>query len=363
MESISKDKQIPPYLVFFVIHAMQIGVNILGVQRIIAKSAGYDSWLSVILATLFSYIILFLIFQILKKGNGDLTDINQFVFGKWLGKLISISFAAYFTATVISILRTYIEVLQIWLFPNISVFIFSFIFLVLALYIIYGGFRTIVGVAYFSVVLPFFMYLIFLYVIPYSDYTDLLPILNHSIIDILKGTTHLAMAFSGYEMILLFYPFLQDPKKSQKWAYFGLTYTGIIYLFIVIISFGYYSEEQLQHLIWPILSIWKIVRVSFLWRFEYYGIAMWSLVILPNICLLIWCSGRILKKTIHIPQRSAVVWVALVALAFTSLFQTRVQITKYLEILNNAGLLFRWIFIPLLLVLLLIAKKVKKNAK
>ncbi|CAM4151190.1 GerAB/ArcD/ProY family transporter [Lederbergia lenta] len=360
MDSIPKGKQIAPFLVFFIIHSMQIGVGALGFQRFIAKTAGYDSWISVLIALAFSHIIMFIIFKIVKLGKGDLIDTHYFVYGKIVGRIFNLLFAIYFIIITVTIVRPYVEILQTWVFLNGSVFWFTLSFLLLAIYIINGGFRTIVGIAFFSVIIPFYLYFIFLFTLPYTDFSDFLPILDHSLQDIFKASLHLSISYLGYETLLIFYPFIQNGMDGKKWAHLGLLFTGFIYLYITILSFSYYSEEQLQHVIWPTLSMWKIVKLSFIWRFEYIGITTWSLVILPNICIALWCASRIIKKTINISQKVSLYIIAPLVLIISLILQTRQQIDQYITWVGNIGIIINYFYIPLLLLLVIIARKVRK---
>ncbi|WP_199795793.1 GerAB/ArcD/ProY family transporter, partial [Bacillus thuringiensis] len=47
---INKAYQISPIYVFFLIHSAQFGAGVLGFARIVAKKAGYDAWIGVVLA-------------------------------------------------------------------------------------------------------------------------------------------------------------------------------------------------------------------------------------------------------------------------------------------------------------------------
>ncbi|MBS4200209.1 GerAB/ArcD/ProY family transporter [Bacillus sp. FJAT-49732] len=360
MDSTLKGKQVAPYLVFFLVHSMQVGVGVLGFQRQISNIAGYDSWIAVLIACILSHVVLFLIYKIAEMGKGDLNETHSYLFGKVVGGLFNLIFASYFIALIISIMRSYIEILQIWLFPDLNVFWFAFIFLLLAIYIVNGGLRSVTGIAFFSVVVPFYLFFMFLFAVPYSDYSDFLPLFHHSFKDILRATWKMSFLYIGYETLLYYYPFIQNPKKSKLWAHLGLILTCIIYLYITFISFGYYSEPQLQHIIWATLSIWKIVKFSFMWRFEYIGIATWFIVILPIICIPLWCASRIMKKTLNITQRSGMIWLSTVILVIVPLFQTRLQIVSLVNHINQVGLIINFFYIPLLFLILLIVKKVKK---
>lgn len=77
-------------------------------------------------------------------------------------------------------------------------------------------------------------------------------------------------------------------------------FSTLIYVVLAIVSFMYYSEGQLNHTIWPTLTMLKIIKVPFIQRFEYIIIFVWFLIILPNLCLTIWSSCQTMKRSFHI---------------------------------------------------------------
>ena len=52
-------------------------------------------------------------------------------------------------------------------------------------------------------------------------------------------------------------------------------FSTLIYVVLAIVSFMYYSEGQLNHTIWPTLTMLKIIKVPFIQRFEYIIIFVW----------------------------------------------------------------------------------------
>lgn len=357
--NIPENRKVSPILVFFLITAMQFGVGILGFQRFIAKSAGYDAWMSIILAGLMIHIILWMMLKMLKIAGGDIMTIHSFVLGEKIGKFVSSFFILYFTLLSITVLRSYIEIIQVWMFPDLKTFWFALVFLLLVIYIVNGGFRTITGIAFFSIVLPFYIAVLFIVIIPYSDFTHLLPIFDHSFKEILLGSRDMTLTVLGFETLLFYYPFLQKPEKAKKWAHFGVLFTTIICVYLAIISFGYFSEAQLQKNVWPTLTMWKIIRMPFVERFEYIGIANWSLVILPNICISIWCASRISKQIFSIRQKTSVPLISILCLIATSFIITREQINMLTDFTAKVGFYLNIIYVPLLFVGTLIAKKVR----
>ncbi|WP_176167270.1 GerAB/ArcD/ProY family transporter [Mesobacillus jeotgali] len=353
--------QISPFLVLYLIMSMQIGIGVLGYQRIIAKDAGYDAWMSVLAAGFSIHIIIWMIYKICGTVNGDIVAANAFVFGKKIGAALSSLFIVYLMILILAVLRTYLEVIQVWMFPEISVFWYSFVFMILSVYIVFGGFRTVTGIAFFCLVLPSYLLLTFFFALKYADFRNLLPVFDHSIKELSMGAYNMALTYIGFEVPLFFYPFIKDAPKSQKWAHLGVFLTTIIYTALAIITFVYFSEAQLAKSIWATLEMWKIVTMPFVERFEYIGIANWNLVILPNICIALWGSSMILKRAFKLQQKKGVILLALISLFAMLFFDSRAKINLLNDWTAKIGFALTYIYIPILFIGTFIAKKVRSK--
>jgi hypothetical protein len=107
--------------------------------------------------------------------------------------------------------------------------------------------------------------------------------------------------------------------------------------------------------------MWKIVKLPFIERFEYIGIANWLLIILPNVCITIWCSSQIIKKVFSIKMKKSVPIIALICLIVTNLIDTREHINAMTDLTSKVGFYFNFVYIPLLFVIMMIKKKVKNR--
>lgn len=359
MQPIPDRRKISPFLVFFLIHSMQVGGGVLGFQRVISKNAGYDGWISVILAGLLTHILMVMMYLILEKSGGDLVSAHTLAFGKWIGNLFNLIFVFYFSLLVITILRTYIEVLQVWLYPRLSTFIFSLIFLMLVYYIVKGGVRTITGTAFFGTILPSYLLLTFGFTFQFADFRNVLPVFDHTVKDLLISTKNMSLTYLGYESILMLYPFVKNAKQSQKYAHWGLFVTTTVYTFIAVITFAFFSQKQLEKTVWATLSMWKIVEMPFVERFEYIGIANWCLVILPNVCISIWCASRILKRMTPMKHKHTLLIICLICLSTLSFFTDRKEVNVLNDMTNKIGFYINYLYVPALLILVIIMKKVR----
>ena len=254
MQPVPDHRKISPSLLFFLM-GNQVGVGAMGFQRIIARSAGYDGWISVIIAGLSTNLVVWFMYKLMENSSGDLNDTHFTVLGKWFGGFFNLIWFAYFMAMSITILRSYIEVVEVWMFPDFSTFWFSAAFLSLCIYILYGGFRTVVGISFFAFVLPFYIIFIFGLSLQFRDFRHLLPILDHSGKDILLASQNMSLTYLGYESVLFFYPFIKNPKKSKKWIHMGLAlYHAFVHIccnrFIFIFYRGTIGSANMGYIIY-----------------------------------------------------------------------------------------------------------------
>ncbi|MBY6037890.1 spore germination protein [Fictibacillus nanhaiensis] len=361
MQKIKKAFLVSPFLVFFLVHSEQIGVGVLGYQRIIAKYAGYDSWIAVIIAAVYIHILIWMIYYVLDNGDGDIVTIHKTLFGGVIGNIFNLAIVLYFLLWSITVLRTYIEVIQVWMFPTLNTWKIAIVFLVLAYYVVVAGFRTVTGICFLGVVIP--LGLIFLLISPleYTHFSNLLPVFDENLKDYLTASKNMMLSYLGFETLLVFYPFIRNAKQSQKFAHHANIFTFMMYLLVTLFSFAFFSEEQLARNIWGTLSMVKIVQVSFVERFDFIFVSIWCLVILPNITLAIWCSSRVAKLMLNVRQHYTLIALLAVILGMCIYLDNRYKINVLNSYTNITGFYLSVSYIPLLFITTFIRKQYKKK--
>ncbi|GGK04898.1 germination protein GerB [Lentibacillus kapialis] len=359
---ISINDKVSALMVFFLISASQIGVGFLGFQSIINKYAEHDGWISLIIASLGISSIIWIIYQILKNdARGDIVAIHQFTYGKWLGNFLTLLFTIYLLLLATVVLRTYIEIVQVWIFPHLNVWSFLLLVIPLIYYTISNQFRTVVGVCFLGIVYPFFLNLTLLYPLKYADVTYILPVMDHTITEIMQSSTLAVLNFMGISALLVFYPFIRGAGQSQKYAHYGNLYTTLTYLAVCLIAYVYYSQGELEEQIWPTLGLWKIIKMPFMERFEYFGIATLFFTILPNVVLFMWAATRVVHRTFGFHHKK--VAVALLGILFIGCIVSvgREGVNILNDFAGKIGLVFLFIYIPILFTINFIRRKVRKH--
>ncbi|MBN6886779.1 spore germination protein (amino acid permease) [Cytobacillus horneckiae] len=360
-----KEKQISPFLVFFLIHKIQLGVGVLGFQRDIIKFAGNDAWIIVIVAAILVSISLWFMYVLLNRHQVDLIDIHKDLFGKWAGGALSIIWIINWILLAVTVFRNYIEIIQVWIFPIINVGMISVIFIILIYYCISGGFKVVAGLSFLGVVIPFYIFMTFLYPLEYANFRNLLPVWNHTITEMALGTKEMMLSYLGFSTLMMFYPFIKNPTKSQKWAHFGNLFTMVLYLFLMITTIVYYSEKQVNRYVWATLSLWQIVEMPFVERLEYIGIVSWLLIILPNISLNIWAATTGAKKIFNIKSNKLLIGLLVLLWLFVILIKNSDTIAKLNQISSMFGMGLIYGYVPILTVIsfIILKRRRKKDGK
>ncbi|AZN41312.1 GerAB/ArcD/ProY family transporter [Paenibacillus albus] len=359
-QQIKDNHTISGYFVFFTIGVAQAAANIFNLQIVIIREAGQDSWISIILMGLSLHVIIWMIYKMLGNPSKDVITLHNKLFGKYIGSIISLPLVGYYFLMSLYYFRAYIEIVLAWVFPTTRTWAIAAVLICILYYVVSGGFRVIAG---FSFMYMFLAPLLLLFYFPMreGELYNLLPMLNHSLMELLKGSKASGFIFFGIEGLLLYFPFLKDSGKHAKWAHFALLYTTLKYAFLMIVTLMYFSQGLLKHSLWPTLAMTKIIELSFIARFEYFYIFLWLLVIVPTVCISIWCCTRILKRVSGLKPGAALP-VMLAALFIAVLFfNERTQISALESFINDLGFYFIFAYIPVLFMINLIAVKIKKD--
>lgn len=347
------------FLLIFIIHAIQVGIGIQGFQRVIFLEAKQDAWISVLIAGIFTHIVVFVMIKTLQfYGSTDIYGIHHEVYGKWLGKVFNSLYILYCLWIFFIILKNYIEVLETWIFPTVPVWLFSFSILLLVIYGVTGGIRMIVGVCFFSIVLSIWMIAFIGYPLKYASFDHLLPIMESNLFSILKGVHKMTLTIVGFEILYAIYPYMEKKDKIQKYAHIGIAATTFLYLILMLLAIVYFSPGQLEGTIWPTLSLFKIVKLPVIERTEYIAVSFWLLIILPNLMLYLWAAACGVRRTFGIkPKRVLLVFTTLIFVC--SLFiNTRVKINNMNEFFANVAFYITFCYPFILYAFVLLKKKI-----
>ena len=229
--------------------------------------------------------------------------------------------------------------------------------LLLACYAVYGGLRIVIGVCFFS----FIQYLLlatYLFIAPYYHFSNLIPVMDHSVVNMARGISQMTFSFLGVEILLICYPWFKQPQKSERWVHLSNFTITLFYLIVIITSIAFFSKDQLIKELWPTLTLFQFVQLPYIERFEFIGVSSQLLRTLPILCLSLWSASRITKIITNIRSSRTAPIFAVALFIFVCLLPDSKALDQAHQWMSYTGMAIVYVYIPFMF-LLVMMKKVK----
>ncbi len=234
------------YLVFFLVHTAQIGLGIVGVQRVIFVEARQDAWIAVLLSGLWIHLVVFVIYQTLKQTEHDnIFSLHTFVYGRVFGWMVNAAVVVYFLMAYTSILLGYVEMALTWMYPDFPLWGGALILVVLTVYALYGGgFRLVAGVSFITFFMTIWIIIVFFQPLKYAEWIHLLPIFEATPKQMANGVLKTAYTMLGFEVLYIIYPFVKEKQRAHRYAQLGVLLTTFLVASVTVIAIVFLARSN-----------------------------------------------------------------------------------------------------------------------
>ncbi|WP_260857224.1 GerAB/ArcD/ProY family transporter [Bacillus thuringiensis] len=288
----------------FIIHGAQVGTGILVLPRTLAQKSGTDGWLVLPLCFLFSTIASIVWIRIAQRYSNQLLN-NKI--NKLARQLFSLIYIAYFSFYAWIVLLNGMLYIKGNLLPKTPDYLIVILFLI-PTYLLVSQNVYVLG-RYCEIVFYITIWIVILFLIPLREgnLLNMLPLFKNGISGLLKTLPQCIFPFTGFEIIFCIYPYLKIKKDAIKGVVIANSITMIFYIFMTISCFIFFSPDEITSYNQPVLSILKIIEVSFLERFDLIIITVYLFVVFtswaPYIYASLLCISNLTsqeKNNIHI---------------------------------------------------------------
>ena len=170
-------------LSYFIAKSSMFGIGFF----LLFKDNGKNSWLSIILGTLIGIIIIFFYHLIKKELHNK--KITAYLKESKIGKLYLIIFIIFYMFLIIIILLILAIFVNSFYLLNTPKLLIALPFLILASYLAYKEDYILTNLSNLIFYISMILVIIFsLLLIPYIDYTELMPYFNYQVVNVLKGS-------------------------------------------------------------------------------------------------------------------------------------------------------------------------------
>ncbi|MFC3745568.1 GerAB/ArcD/ProY family transporter [Paenibacillus sp. GCM10012306] len=350
---------------FCLVILTQVGVHVLAIPYDESRYSGHDSWMSVLLGGVYAQLGILIIFFLGKRyGNRSLPQYISAIVGKPLGPIISILFSLYCAESSLLVIIGYSDVLSRWMLHNTPWFVISGVMFAVTAYIASSSLQSISTITETLMLIFLACFaIVFISGTGKGDLLHFMPIFNHKLSSILRGSLSGFWAYAGYELLLYVLPYVKCRKKS----YILLTvsaangFTTFFYVLISVIVTYSFSENQLNSVLEPMIFILRQFAWPVVQSLDILFLAMWLLVTLATAYVYLFLSARYMASagTKEFRKHPLLIWfIAIVCFVIGQWGSNRQWLLSFSTYHNKATI----IVIFVLPTILLLVSKVRGKA-
>lgn len=346
-------------LFFLIIHT-QIGGGVLSLAFDVQEVTGRDSWISVLISGIFIQVLILLFFTLLKRfSNLNIFEISIALLGKFIGKIINFFYILFFIFTNVSLITYYGKLLHTWITPRTPMWVLSALITSTSIYLVRENLRVITR----FFILAFFPFFTILFLSIYSmkdiNILHVMPVGSSGILKILQGTNKCIISMVGFELALVFYPFVLGKKKTQlKTLSVANLFVTLFYTFMVFLCLTYFSPIEIRLIPEPVLYMIKAQSFKIIERTDLVFLSIWIIFFTTSFMSYLYASSVGAASLFNIKSHKKIVPYIGALTFFISLF---LKSPKVIEALPNYYAIASYItigFIPIFFLLISLFKKV-----
>jgi len=281
-----------------------IGTTILIIPSIMAEEAKQDAWIAALLG-----VGLALLLVVLYSALGNLlpskslVEMMEELFGKWLGKAISLTFVFFGLVTSAELLYFVGNFITTQIMPETPIQSINIIFACVVIMGVRYGIETLARSA--ELLFPLFSILFIVLVIfltPQVKFENIQPVLEVDFKDLLRAAIYFISVFSFPTVILLmvFPASVNRPKVATKTFFSGTVIAGIVLIIMIALCILVLGVDTTQRHIFPSYALAKKINVGhFFQRIEFVMAGLWFISIFFKMSLYFYAAVVGLAQTLN----------------------------------------------------------------
>ncbi|SDN09533.1 spore germination protein KB [Psychrobacillus sp. OK028] len=349
-----------------------VGTSILAVPSALAIVAKHDAWISAILGTALGLLIVWLFTKIgIWFPNLTFVQMNETLFGKWIGKVFSflfLSMTLLFTAVILyysgSFLTTHVM-------PNTPMAATNILMAIILVMAVRLGLETIARSAEILTGVFFILFiLLVIFIAPEIKYENIQPVFEVDIKSIAESSLTLIVVSSvnAVTLLMIFPAFINQPKSAKKSFFIGNLIGGLIIIIITFLCITVLGADLTARQEYPSYGLAKMINIgNFINRVESLMAALWIICLYYKMVLYFYASVYGLAQILNLKDYRPLTYplgmivVVLSLVVFPNVIDQHIfdsTTSKYFSL--TIGLL-----LPLLMVIVyaIRRKQLKKDAK
>lgn len=277
-------------LVFF----FGVGSTILISPSILATDAKQDAWMSEMLGTAFCLPMIALYLGLAKRyDRKSLLEINELVFGKWIGICLSLLYLLYFLILCAFLIGELGYFITTQVMPDTPIdFIMACLMAVVVMAVRLGPETFARGAEMFFPWVALLIVLLVLMLLSKVEADHLKPMLEDGIFPVVKAAYPYA-SYQEFIILMMVYPFLRKSRKGADAYYTGALSAGFVLLLIVLLCLSVLGPGLTSDNVYPSYMLAKKISIGhFLERVEVIVGGLWFVTITFKLILTFFAAAE-----------------------------------------------------------------------
>ena len=284
-----------------------IGTTILVIPRSMAQVVKQDAWIAAVFGTGIGLLLVALYIAVGRMfPTKTLVEINEVLLGKWLGKVVSLTFVFFSLYSTASLFFYVGNFLTTKIMPETPIEAIHILFASILIMGIRLGLEPLARSA--ELLFPIFVFLFIVLVV-----STLLPPVQMKVENIqpvfetgIKPMIHAVFLFSGIfslpliVLLMIFPVSVNQPKAAEKNFFIGILIGGICLLIIIALTILVLGPDSSARQIFPSYHVAKKINVGdFIQRIEAILALMWIITIYFKMACYFYASVIGLAQTLN----------------------------------------------------------------
>lgn len=253
------------------IYMIELDTTVFSQSRVLAENIGTNGWLALIPLSGLASVNLLLYRWVYRAGGGrSAYSLMEAVFPKALLAPAYVVLAVFWIFLGSLIGKNFILISQMLAFQSTNSMLIFLLYCMMLYALLVKDLYSIVKATTIFFILSFALNALVPYF--YRDWSAMR--LTTSVFQgsntgqTFFGWVEAYMVFVGYELILFLFPYTDKKSKLFKGVFIGHWLITFVYIVAVLVSFGFFSFEELKELQFPLISTLEYLELPFLNRPE-----------------------------------------------------------------------------------------------
>lgn len=284
-------------LYFYIILGMVIDIYILSLPYDIALISHQDAWISTALGSAYAFVVVILLNHVFKKNkNIDIFTVNKKYYGKVIAFILGFIFLLQYTAYSVTTVNDLSIIYGTYATSFLTPVKINLIALGIAVYAATKGINSIGKILKWVFYIMVFLLIIPLIAVSKGSILNVCPVMEDSVLTILKGAVKASFTYIGAESIMFLYSDVTDKKNLYKSGMFAVVVSTLIYTYTVFITMYYFGPNITVKFYDPFLAVTENIRTPVINSFRYVYVILWGFISLSTLVISSYLSLLILNK-------------------------------------------------------------------